>query len=1228
MRRGPLGFACVALAVLGAVAVYLLRPPVAVVAVDDDLADAVEARPVAEALAAGGRAVATGSESFAGVPTGVLVGVVRRDGQPAAASVAVHTRRRPRPGHLLADVLDERVAVPSDATDLVPLVRADVGADGAFRLVVPAPATYVVVATAADGAHGRAVAGVVAPGAHASVVVALLRGTERLAGRAVHADGRPFQGSVVARRASEADDFLTVTPTPTDAEGRFTLEGLVPGPHVVTAFVPDRFAAHTRVVLVPHAGDLTIVVDAGLRPHPGRVGADADGKAVAAARVRVSVGAVLGLASVASVATTDGEGRFDVLVGSGSVEYAVDAAGFEPLRLSRSRPLDAPVELRLRRTARVSGRVTREPDGAPAPGIPVYARSDDGPLHGAAVTDAQGRYEIGAASPGPLTVFAHGGGWTTKGLSAWRPGDGFNPFEVTVDPDATVSVDLVVVRAGAAKGTVTDAKGAPVVGATIAAERIVPGGNSDAVVFLGAATAVATDDAGAFTMDALLLDASYRFQASVGRGVQGHAGPVRVEAGRVATVEIRMGPPRAGVVRCEMSDKAPLPGATIYAYQHREGRWDHLGTEVTAQDGAARVGPLPPGPIYLNAHCPGYRAEGEDSVTIGSDADDTSELAQTFVFKPSSSVAGVVRWAGGEPARGVTVHAKTERWNSSSWIDDDGTFSFEDVDEEGVDLRVLDDDGETELTALRAKGGDQAVVIALGKARPPAWRIRVVAADGRPVMFASLVAKGEGLVSSDSVIDGRAELPLPDVPVHVFVYGARGLGFAPLPCGWVVAGPFPAKADTAEIRLPPEKVIAGVVKDGAGRPVRGVALWARPKGLAEFGDLEEAVSWARTGADGRFRIGRLGAGLHTIRVSAPDSAGVMEPVEALAGKLDLEIVLATGREAPLTVLDAEGAPVEGAIVFVDRSNGPGIVVESDSAGVACPRGLDPQETYELSVSPPLARADCLPLKRKGWALGDSPVVLPRGLAIRGVVRDASGRAVPGASVERLDGAGDTAQRATSGRDGRFELTRVPDGPARLRARVVEAGLAGAAVATRAGAENLVLVVSPTVSLRVTIEGWPRLEAWLRLLDEDGGRGTPWSSISAEGVATVSGLRPGGTYRVYQTWEREGEPEVVVAKAGIRGDAEAVTIVAAEGQRIAGKVVLPVGVHRFAVLARRDGTTRDAATDDDGGFSVGGLLEGTWTVEAYAYVGDEDAWKVSVDLQAGVTGVVLDPKPPR
>lgn len=1233
MRPGPFLLAVATLLAVAGAAVWFLRPGGEAVVSEGEAAEAEPAVREAAALAAGGRARIDSTEGRSAATSGTISGTVRRDGRPVAARVAVHLRLRPRPGQLLDEAdpsLDgDGARIPLAGEDEAPFVVVEAGADGAFRCTVPAPATYVVAATDAEGARGRATVRLLAVGARGVVDLALLRGTEKLVGRARHADGRPFVGAVGVRRVVDAQDFLGLPSSATDAEGRFTLDDLVPGPYLVTAYVAGRFAAHSRVVVVPQAAELVMVVDAGLVPHLGRVVADADGKPVAGARVETNVGVVLGLGSAASRAVTDAEGRFEVLVGAGGVDYGVDAHGYEPLRLSRSRPMDAPVELRLRRAARVEGRVTRDGDGLPAAGVPVFARSDDGPLHGAAVTDAQGRFAIPAVSPGPVTVFAHGAGVTTKGLSAWRVGEGFNPFEVAVEPDATVHVDLVVVAAGAATGKVVDAGGAPVAGATITPERVVAGGDHDPLSFLGPASAVATDEAGAFRCDSLLLDTSYRFQAAVARGTTGRAGPVRIEAGRVATVEIRLAAARAGVVRCELPDKRPVPGAMVYAYKQVEGRWDFCGADATSATGEVRFASLPPGQIYVYAQCSGYRAEGDNSTTVGADADDTGELTHTFVFKPSASVAGVVRWAGGEPARGLHVEAKTERWSSTTWIGDDGAFSFEDVDEGGLALKVLEDDGETALIETRAKAGDQAVVVTLSKAKPPSWRLRVLTVDGRPVTSGSVILKGEDHELGESIVDGWLEVGALDVPMTAFVYGARGVGGAPLPFGWTVAGPFDPKSEGAEVRLPREMAIAGIVKDGAGQPVRGVALWARPKELPPaFGDADDDVSWARTGADGRFRIGRLSAGLHSIRVSAPDSAGAMEPVDAPAGKTDLEIVLAAGLEAPLTVLDADGKPVEGAIVFIDRPNARRVVDESDSAGVARPRGLDPSARYDLRIEPPLRRGDCLPLERTGWSPGDSPVTLPRGLALRGVVRDGTGRPVAHANVERLSPDGEAQQRTTSARDGTFELSRVPEGTTRLVARSSDDALAGPTVSVTAGAENVVLLVAPTVTLKLAIADWSGPpQAWLRLVDEDGNRGTPWAQVDAAGLVAIAGVRPSATYRVYQTWEVAGGKHLVVAAKGLRGDAGTVKLTAAEGKRILGRVLLPQGVDWWNVQAIRDGTTREASTGDEGAFTLDGLAEGTWTLEVYAQA-PGGTWRATVPIEAGATDIVLEPQPPK
>jgi hypothetical protein len=147
------------------------------------------------------------------------------------------------------------------------------------------------------------------------------------------------------------------------------------------------------------------------------------------------------------------------------------------------------------------------------------------------------------------------------------------------------------------------------------------------------------------------------------------------------------------------------------------------------------------------------------------------------------------------------------------------------------------------------------------------------------------------------------------------------------------------------------------------------------------------------------------------------------------------------------------------------------------------------------------------------------------------------------------------------------------------------------------------------------------------VDEDGGRGTPWAQIDATAVAVVGGVRPTATYRVYQTWELPDGKTVVVEAKGVRGDAGAVKVTAVEGRRIAGRVLLPQGVEWWNVRAQRDAATRDAETGDEGEFTIDGLVEGTWTLEVYAQT-PAGQWRTTVPVEAGASGVVLEPQAPR
>ena len=147
MRRGPFTLAVAVLLAVAGAAYFLLRPEANAVVAESDEPEADGGTREAAALAAGGHARVDPAVAFAGATTGTLVGIVRRDGKPVAAHVAVHVRARPRPGQPLGDAEagddggSNRVP-PEDGGGEV-LVSADTGADGAFRLVVPAPATHV-----------------------------------------------------------------------------------------------------------------------------------------------------------------------------------------------------------------------------------------------------------------------------------------------------------------------------------------------------------------------------------------------------------------------------------------------------------------------------------------------------------------------------------------------------------------------------------------------------------------------------------------------------------------------------------------------------------------------------------------------------------------------------------------------------------------------------------------------------------------------------------------------------------------------------------------------------------------------------------------------------------------------------------------------------------------------------------------------------------------------------
>lgn len=94
-----------------------------------------------------------------------------------------------------------------------------------------------------------------------------------------------------------------------------------------------------------------------------------------------------------------------------------------------------------------------------------------------------------------------------------------------------------------------------------------------------------------------------------------------------------------------------------------------------------------------------------------------------------------------------------------------------------------------------------------------------------------------------------------------------------------------------------------------------------------------------TDADGRFVLTGLGPGQHTVQVTAAGyigrGAGVTATATAEASTREIEVLLKPGGIVHGQVLDADGAPVEGALVFAQRR------VEQGRVGTPVIDGLAP-----------------------------------------------------------------------------------------------------------------------------------------------------------------------------------------------------------------------------------------------------------------------------------------------
>ncbi len=212
---------------------------------------------------------------------------------------------------------------------------------------------------------------------------------------------------------------------------------------------------------------------------------------------------------------------------------------------------------------------------------------------------------------------------------------------------------------------------------------------------------------------------------------------------------------------------------------------------------------------------------------------------------------------------------------------------------------------------------------------------------------------------------------------------------------------------TVDLELPKGFEIDGWVLDADGKPIAGAQVEAIP-----FSAAHPTPGKGISGQDGRFAVLGLDEGRYTLRATAPGFAPTeKKPVKA--GDKEVQIVLERQGSVLLRVTDHNGRPVrnyraelrtwfEGQDNY-GRSSVPPVEVRGARRGEHLITGVEAGNYVVLVEAVGYART----FSRKFTVANEQsePVVVPvtvsKGGTITGVVLDAAGRPVKGASVHSL-----------------------------------------------------------------------------------------------------------------------------------------------------------------------------------------------------------------------------------
>jgi protocatechuate 3,4-dioxygenase beta subunit len=507
----------------------------------------------------------------------------------------------------------------------------------------------------------------------------------------------------------------------------------------------------------------------------------------------------------------------------------------------------------------------------------------------------------------------------------------------------------------------------------------------------------------------------------------------RVDSGPLA-VRLEKGGVVTGVVR-DADGNRPVAGAriTVAGGLPLPSDWSQDATRneaVTDSAGRFRLEGIGREPVTLAARAPGFGRAEQTDVRAGA-------AVEVFLF-PGASITGAVRDDAGRPVGGAVVRAEGDRtWDAPppERSDARGEFHMAGVQPgeyavvareggraPGIATVVVGPAGEATASLTVSEGGWATGRIVDAEGRPLAGRARVEVFEER-----GLPAFASDLLAADAGANGTFALgPLPLGTLGVAVSAPRHVSRR-------VEVEIPARgrtADLGDVTLEAGLAIRGRVRDRESRGIAGAAVSARLRGSGAPSEGEVLSE-----EDGTFLLAGLGAGSHSVSAAAPGYATAW--ATATPGGEPLDLVLEPGGEIAGRVVDADGAPVDEAWVLAEDASQPrgspgrsssgrtdegdgGFVLRDVAAG-----------TYSLEVRAASRGGASMAAVRvaAGRPTNVGTITLGRGGVVAGVVVDAEGNGIPGATIRaERDANRRTGQlRTQTGSTGAFELRGVPIG---------------------------------------------------------------------------------------------------------------------------------------------------------------------------------------------------------